>query len=177
MHGWPSLLGVAASLAIAALPICAPLASQPPTPIVDRDTYDAMIEQLQADPPLQTADRIPKGYKFGRCLLEVEGETLVSGPCAYTMLGDGSFQFHGSRQVHAGIDYPDIHCSPCAISTDYFVYVQNYEEEVDPATGTTWYAHFNGDKRATHADAYLGPVDQRGACFTNARTKICLWKS
>lgn len=177
MQRWSNLPGIAASLAIAVLPVGTPLASQSSDSMIDRDTYDARIEQLLANPPLQTAERVPEGYKLGRCLLEVDGKQLISGPCTYTIWEGGSFQFNGSYQVHVGIDYPDINCHPCEISTDHFVYVQNYPDDVDPDSGTSWYAHWNGDKRATHAQAYLGPVTKKGACYSNARTKICLWKS
>lgn len=142
----------------------------------DRDAYDARIKALIANPPLQTAERVPDGYKLGRCLLKVDGKRLISGPCVYVIGEGGSFQFHGSHQVHVGIDYPDINCHLCEISTDYFVDVDRFNDDPDPETGTPWYAHWNEDKRATHAQSYLGPVVRDGACYSNARTRICLWK-
>lgn len=106
----------------------------------------------------------------------MDGKRLISGPCAYTVRRGGEFEMHGPRQVYAGVDYPEPQCFCMAISTDYFVQV-DHELLAGGSIGPGWWAHWNGkDKRATHAQAFLGTVTRHGACYSNKKTKICLWK-
>jgi len=137
---------------------------------------DNTVSRLYQSPPMLTADRVPVGMELGRCLLEVDGQALVAGPCTYIVHTGGSFSFNGPRQVYAGIDYSE-KAMPMGMSTDHFVYVTHYASHEISETGLEWVAHYNNDKHASHAQDYLGELSQDGACFTNARAKICLWKS
>jgi len=153
-----------------------------PTPSMDYERYDRVIHRLLAHPPMLSAARLPKGYRIGRCLFEVDGRTLISGPCSYSIAGrskvaprPGDFEINGPRQVYAGVDYPRPEVYSAQISTDYFVQVDH--ELLDGGSiGPGWEAHWNEDKAATHAQGELGPVKRKGACYSNARTRICLWK-
>ena len=160
------------------LPGVASAADEPrykPMPSMPMEEFERLLEKLVEHPPQLTASRLLPYYKIGRCLLEVQGKRLIDGKCAYIIGKDGEFEIHGPRQVYAGIDYPEPDCYCANISTDYFVQVDREILE-GGATGPGWTAHWNEDKRATHAQPYLGPVVQRGACFLNDETKICLWK-
>lgn len=173
MRNWPFL--VLATFAIG------PEAGAYPKPEqINRSKYEAVVEALVRNPPHITAARVPSHYKLGRCLLEVDGRKLISGPCTYQISEDGSFEFHGPRQVFPGVDYSDA-AFPQGISTDYFVQVDR-ERNKDVPTG--WDAFWNEDKRATHAQAHIGPVKRKGACYTadksyytGSKAQICLWKS
>jgi len=140
------------------------------------EQYLKLTEQLAKNPPYLTPDRLPEGYKIGRCLLEVKGRTYVSGKCAYSISKGGEFEFHGPRQVYRGVDFPNPGGGPLDISTDHFVQI-DLELNGDGTAGPGWQAFWNEDKRATHAQDYLGPVTRKGACYTNPTTRICLWKS
>lgn len=153
-----------------------------PMPSMAYGRYDRLIERLLAHPPMLSKARLPAGFRIGRCLLEVDGRRLISGPCSYTIeersdvvTRPGDFEFHGPRQVFSGVDYPRPEIYAGEISTDYFVQVDH--ELLDGGSiGPGWEAHWNEDKRATHAQSQLGPVKRKGACYSNARTRICLWK-
>jgi len=112
--------------------------------------------------------RLPPDYKWGQCLLEVEGKRYISGRCAYQVSHGGSFEIQGPKQIYSGIDYPEPAVFTGERSTDYFAQV-----DVDPDGAE---AFWNADVRATHAQAHLGPVTRRGACWVNAHARICLWK-
>ncbi len=112
--------------------------------------------------------RLPSGYKHGRCLLQIEHRTYISGTCAYNIGPGGAFEMHGPHQIWAGIDYPATQSSLEQRSNDYFV-------QVDPFEGT-WIGAWNWDKRSTHAHTDLGELTRKGACWVNARVRVCLWK-
>lgn len=153
-----------------------------PTPSMSYERYDRVIHRLLAHPPMLSQARLLKGYKIGRCLFEVDGRTLISGPCSYSITGrshdtprPGNFEINGPRQVYAGVDYPRPEVYSAQISTDYFVQVDHALLD-DGSVGAGWEAHWNENKSATHAQSQLGPVTRKGACYSNARTRICLWK-
>jgi len=153
-----------------------------PMPSMSYERYGRLIGHLLAHPPRLSKARLPRGFRIGRCLLQVDGRTLISGPCSYTIaahpdvaMRTGDFEFHGPRQVFSGVDYPRPEIYSEEISTDYFVQV-DHELTDHGSIGPGWEAHWNEDKRATHAQSQLGPVKRQGACYSNARTRICLWK-
>jgi len=136
---------------------------------------EKLMDRLTRNPPYLSSARVPKGLKIGRCLFEVKGKRLIDGKCAYAIRKDGEFEIQGPRQVYPGLDYPDCYVGSFSISTDHFIQV-DHELLDGGATGPGWWAHWNEDKRATHAHWFLGSVAKRGACFINSETKICLWK-
>lgn len=146
-----------------------------PMPSISYEEYERLANQLIKDPPYLTLQRVPERYKMGRCLLVVKARTLISGRCAYQIREGGGFEMHGPRQVYAGVDYPEPEAFFMRISTDYFVQVDH--ELLDGGEeGPGWDVFWNEDKRATHAQSHLGTMVRQGACYSNAQTKICLWK-
>jgi hypothetical protein len=128
--------------------------------------YDRRIDILRARP---RSIRLPPGYRWGRCLLVVESETRISGPCAYRMEKDGGFSIEGPRQIYEGIDYPKTSYFAEVMSNDYWAGV--YKED------GVWTGHGNGSIDATHASGpEFGPLRRRGACFVGPHARICLWK-
>ena len=80
-----------------------------------------------------------------QCKLIVDGKAYINGPCRFdTLDADGSFTITGKT---------------------YFAYVTIADGEAH----ATW----NKDPKSTHAHADLGDVKREGACWTNARTRIC----
>ena len=153
-----------------------------PMPSMPYERYDRLIEHLLAHPPRLSKARLPEGYRIGRCLFQVDGRTLISGPCSYTIAAHadvatrpGDFEINGPRQVFPDVDYPRPEVYAAQISTDYVVQV-DHELTDHGSFGPGWEAHWNEDKAATHAQGQLGPVKRKGACYSNARTRICLWK-
>ncbi|NUR12423.1 MAG: hypothetical protein HOQ20_11370 [Bradyrhizobium sp.] len=137
---------------------------------------ERLIDSLVKNPPhLSAKRRLPPEYKIGRCLFEVKGKRLIDGLCAYEISKGGEFEINGPRQVYSGTDYPTPDCYCAEISTDYSVQVE-HELLEGGSTGPGWQAFWNGEKEATHDQAFLGPVTKQGACFSNSETKICLWK-
>ena len=112
--------------------------------------------------------RLPPQYEWGRCLLQVEGTTYISGRCAYHIRRGGSFEAHGPRQTYAGIHYPEPALHADEVSTDWFVQVD--------VEGRSAQAFMNEHLSATHAHRWVGPLTRQGACWINARTRICLWR-
>jgi len=80
-------------------------------------------------------------------------------------------------QIYSGIDYPQCFVGAATFSTDYFVDVSRGTEKVldDGAPGPGWQAHWNETKAANHAETLLGTVVPHGNCYSNARTKICVY--
>jgi hypothetical protein len=80
-----------------------------------------------------------------QCKLVVEGKTYVNGPCRFEALGtDGSFTIAGKA---------------------YFAYVV-----MDEGTAT---GSWNEDPKSTHAHSTLGTLTRSGACWQNAKARIC----
>jgi hypothetical protein len=112
--------------------------------------------------------RLWPGFQWGRCLLEVDGRAYISGRCAYLIEAGGSFEIHGPRQIYSGIDYPRPEIYAGERSNDYFALVE--------IEGRSGHGHWNEDPRATHGYGDLGTLTRRGACWVNARARICLWR-
>jgi hypothetical protein len=117
---------------------------------------------------VKATHRLPAGYAWGKCVLKVDGKTYISGRCAYSMQRGGSLEINGPHQVYAGIDYPETDMGALAQSRDYFAYV-----DVEGRSGDGFW---NADRLATHAQAHLGTLERRGACWINERAEICLWR-
>src|ERR1700757_2620000 len=83
--------------------------------LVDASSFDA----AHASSP----NRLPKDYRWGRCLLVVDGKTLISGKCSYHISKGGDFQINGPRQVYEGIDYPAAQITAGEMSRDYWARV------------------------------------------------------
>ncbi len=47
--------------------------------------------------------RLGEGHNWGRCLLIVDGKTLISGKCGYRITKGGEFYIAGPRQVYEGV--------------------------------------------------------------------------
>ncbi|BCM22260.1 hypothetical protein [Mesorhizobium sp. J8] len=113
--------------------------------------------------------RLPSGYKWGRCLLVVHGETRISGKCSYQIEKGGDFNIQGPKQVFAGIDYPDTHSGAGEMSKDYWAVI--YKD------GDAWAGYANGDIRDTHGEAGdWGELRREGACYVGKDVKVCLWR-
>lgn len=89
-----------------------------------------------------------------RCLLAVDGRTLVRGQCDVFPMGGGSFTLNTGMAGH-----PVGHFAVVTVSGP---------DRAD----ASWNAHA-GD---LHAWDSLGPVSRKGACWINTRTRICAWK-
>jgi hypothetical protein len=147
--------------------------------------------KLAANPPHLSKGRLPKGYKIGRCLLVVDGQTRISGPCAYYISKGGDFYITGPRQVYAGIDYPMPQGMPDEISTDWWanVFRDHVIEGGELKLGKgPWTGYANEDVRYTKGDGSAwGELVRDGACYSNItkppapdeyqqKVKVCLWK-
>ena len=142
-----------------------------------RSFGDAELDALLNDPPMLTAQRLPPGYAMRRCLFVEDGETVIDGACAYYAEAEraGFVQVEGPRQIYKGIDYPD-GAFPQGLSTDYVAQVE-HEYLEDGSRGSGWQIFWNGQPDASHVQAWLGTVDFDGECYTNARTKLCIWET
>jgi hypothetical protein len=87
--------------------------------------------------------------KAGKCLLQVGGKTYIKGPCKYRMEGGGSFTVLDKAVP------------------DWFAMVS--------VNGATADGFWNEDKGANHAHTPLGSLTRKGACWQNAKAKVCLW--
>lgn len=135
---------------------------------------NALFQRLAEHPPFLTPERLPRGLRIGRCLLEVRGKRLIDGRCAYEIGKGGEFEIEGPRQIYSGIDFPECFEGAATFSTDHFVQVSHPLLD-DGKTGSGWVADWNEDKSGNHAEWSLGPVTRHGACYTNREAKICLW--
>ncbi|MBZ9760111.1 hypothetical protein LB553_04370 [Mesorhizobium sp. CA8] len=117
----------------------------------------------------QPQHRLPSGYKWGRCLLVVHGETRISGRCSYQIEKGGDFNIQGPKQVFAGIDYPDTHSGAGEMSKDYWAVM--YKD------GDLWAGYGNADIRDTHGEAGdWGELRREGACYVGKDVRVCLWR-
>lgn len=151
--------------------------------------YDAHYAKLAANPPYLSKERLPKGYKIGRCLFVVDGQRRISGPCAYIIEKGGDFHIAGPRQVYDGIDYPKAEITAAELSTDYWADVfQDRIEENDKSKiiKGSWTGYGNEDEiRSVHGQgSRWGKLTRNGACYSNRPgadvvqlVKICLWKN
>jgi hypothetical protein len=140
------------------------------------ERYDRLARRLEAHPPFITPARLPQGMHIGRCLFEMNGKRLISGACAYRKTKT-DLEIDGPHQIYSGIDYPDCFVGAQAFSTDYFVNVSwSADERLDDgARGPGWQASWNETPAGNYAQAALGTVVHRGHCYSNARTRICMW--
>ncbi len=79
------------------------------------------------------------------CELTVRGKTYIRGVCQFRATGDGGFQISGG---------------------DYFAYVNVIGRGVAEAS-------WNENPQSTHAQANLGTVTRKGACWVGANATIC----
>lgn len=90
----------------------------------------------------------------GRCQLQVNGRNRINGRCLYHMDRDGSFRIQEAGR--RGDDF-------------YYAYFTK--------TGAnTGNASWSGSRRSRHAHDDLGDLTRHGACWTNRRTRLCLWR-
>jgi hypothetical protein len=88
------------------------------------------------------------------CKLVVKGKTYINGRCNFESFGEGSFAIgvlRDDQRIPAG--------------GFYFAYVDVH--------GNTAEAKWNEDKRDMHANAPLGTLTRKGACWENAIAQIC----
>jgi hypothetical protein len=181
-----SILVLAASLSISLTAADARKFKMPP----DFD-YEEHYSKLAANPPYLSNERLPKGYKIGRCLLVVDGRTRISGPCAYYIEKGGNFHIDGPRQVYGGIDYPTPEIGAMEMSTDYWanVFKGGVMEDGQYKSGKgPWTGYANEDVRYTKGDGSAWyELVKTGACYSNETrrqssdtyqqmVKVCLWK-
>ncbi len=132
-----------------------------------RTTALALAIAFSVSPSHAAQHRLPSGYKWGRCLLVVDGETRISGRCSYQIEKGGDFNIQGPKQVFAGIDYPDPNSGAGEMSKDYWAAV--YKD------GDTWAGYSNAAIDETHGDERWENLSREGACYTAKDVKICLW--
>lgn len=125
-----------------------------------RAERDARIDELVRNPPYLSADRLPEGTKIGRCLFVVDGQTRISGECAYSISDEGDLHIDGPRQVFEGIDYPEGDFAAYTISTDWWA---NLFKEAG-----VWTGYGNNDIQSVRGDgSYWGELKQEGDCFVS----------
>ena len=89
-----------------------------------------------------------------KCLLEIDGETYISGPCPVVLDDEGSFTLGADGKTD-----PE----------GYFAMVLVSGKNIADA-------YWNEAPASTHAQGSLGEVIRHGACWSNARAKICAWR-
>jgi hypothetical protein len=93
--------------------------------------------------------------RWAQCTLVVKGKTYIDGRCNVEDMGEGSFA--------VGVLRDD---QPVPRKGFYFAYV-----DVD---GDTAEAKWNEDRTEMHANAPLGTLTRKGACWVNDIAKICI---
>lgn len=88
------------------------------------------------------------------CLLEVDGKRYIDGTCSMSSSGPGrgSFEIASAGRSRKG-----------------------YRALVEVGAGQA-NGFWNGDIGVTDADVPLGVLRPSGACWTNARARVCAWK-
>ena len=89
-----------------------------------------------------------------RCLLVVDGKTLVRGDCMVFPMGGGSFTLNTARPGKR---------------VGHFAVVDVTGRDVGTAS-------WNAQAGDLHAWDPLGRVVRNGACWTNSRARVCAWK-
>jgi hypothetical protein len=97
---------------------------------------------------------LPEGYRWGRCILEVDGKSYLSGRCAFLIEKDGSFEILDPQQ---------------------FWKDEGYFAQID-VEGASGQGFWNEEPLASHAQAPLGKLKRMGPCWLNHRARICLWR-
>ena len=111
---------------------------------------------------------LAEGEQWERCLLVVDGKTLISGKCAYKISADGGFGIEGPRQLVAGIDYPVTFIGSGQRSNDYWASIFKDRRG--------WWGYGNRNIHATHGDQEFGVLHKQGPCLVNRHVRICVWK-
>ncbi len=93
----------------------------------------------------------------GKCVLQVDGKTYLNGPCPIGLEKGGDFS--------NGTDGTDT-----TKPSKYFAMVSI---DKDTGTGDGWW---NGVDADSHAHDPLGKLTRQGACWVNARAKVCAMK-
>jgi hypothetical protein len=113
--------------------------------------------------------RLPPDYRWGRCLLVVQGKTRISGACAYSLKKEGEFRIEGPRQIYGGIDFPKPTHGYEEASNDYWAELVREEP--------SWTGFGNTNIGDTHVSGpWFGPLRRQGACWVSKIARICLWK-
>jgi hypothetical protein len=95
----------------------------------------------------------PAFAKASDCLLEVDGQRYIDGPCQFVAHPGGSFELFTLRG--AGVEYAA------------------EVERVEPGKAMGFWNARTGDARPV---VPLGVLSSSAACWTNARVRICAWK-
>ena len=90
----------------------------------------------------------------GRCFIAVKGHTYLKGNCEISIEQGGSFKVGVGEKSRS----------------EYFAYVV-----LDPEPGKGR-GYWNGVEAEDHAHEDLGPLKRKGACWSNARAKVCAWR-
>jgi hypothetical protein len=90
----------------------------------------------------------------GRCLIAVKGHTYLKGDCNISIEQGGSFKVGVGENSRS----------------KYFAYVML---DPDPGKGR---GYWNGVEAEDHAHEDLGPLKRKGACWSNARARVCAWR-
>lgn len=86
------------------------------------------------------------------CLLIVDGQTIIDGPCDYWPISDdGTFQIS---------------------SLDGSVFAQ-LSRDARPDLGI---GYWNETPGASHAHTTIGDLKREGACWVNTASRICAWR-
>jgi hypothetical protein len=89
--------------------------------------------------------------RAARCLLEIDGRTIIDGVCPFVPQAGGDFSI-GDDEGPIG----------------FFALVQI--ESPGLARG-----YWNGEQYATHAHSSLGWLERNDACWENERARVCAW--
>jgi hypothetical protein len=95
----------------------------------------------------------PSAAEEGRCLIIVDGRTYLKGTCNIRISPGGSFT--------VGVDDER--------RSEHFAYVSL--DGAGIARGS-----WNGVDAESHAHDELGTLVRKGACWQNARARICAWR-
>ena len=118
----------------------------------------------------QPQHRLPNGYKGGRCLLIVNGQTRISGRCSYEIETGGEFMINGPRQYYGSRDvFGDASSSAYQKSTDYWARVFK--------DGNSWTGYANSTIDSVHGEVgEWGELRRQGACYVGKHVRVCLWR-
>ena len=93
--------------------------------------------------------------RWAQCELMVKDRTYIHGRCNVEDMGEGSFALGVLRDDQ-----------PIPRKGFYFAY--------DDVSGDTAEAKWNEDRKEMHANASLGTLMRKGACWVNDIAKICV---
>jgi hypothetical protein len=93
-----------------------------------------------------------------KCLMQVDGKTYINGPCRFARVSDsddGSFGIESLTPKRPGKSWP-------------------WQVTVGPDGG--YWNNDEGHPALHQHDNFGGPMRRQGACWVNARAKVCAWK-